>query len=187
MTLTLKIILGSTRPTRKGPAVAKWIDGLARKNDAFKVELVDLAEIGLPLLDEPHHPAMKKYEHEHTKRWSAAIEDADALIFVTPEYDFFAPASLVNAIQCLSQEWKYKVAGVVCYGGISGGLRSSQELRMLLVNNGVMPIQQVVPLPMFADSINEDGVFVANDKMIEGAEGMLSELVKWGTALKTLR
>jgi NAD(P)H-dependent FMN reductase len=69
------------------------------------VELVDLADFNLPLLDEAAHPVFKQYEHEHTKRWSASVNAADAYVFVTPEYDYFPPASLVNAVQVLTREW----------------------------------------------------------------------------------
>lgn len=105
MDINLKIIIGSTRPGRKGPIIARWVEEAAKASGLFKVELVDLAEMNLPLLDEASHPAMQKYEHEHTKRWASIIGSADAYIFVTPEYDFFAPASLVNAIQVLMKEW----------------------------------------------------------------------------------
>lgn len=187
MTLTLAIITGSTRPGRKGPAVARWVAEVARGQSGLSVTEIDLADMELPLLDEPKHPAMKDYQHEHTKRWSRAIEAADAFVFVTPEYDFFAPAALVNAIQCLSQEWKYKAAGVVSYGGISGGLRSSQVLRGLLGNMGVMAVPQSVPLPMFANHIDDKGVFNGNEKMVEGLTLMLDETAKWAKALKTIR
>jgi Predicted flavoprotein len=187
MSLILKIITGSTRPTRQGPKVAAWVEDFARAHGGFTVELVDLAAMDLPLLDEPAHPAMQKYEHDHTKRWSEVIAGADAFVFVTPEYDFFTPAALVNAIQCLSREWKYKAAGVVSYGGVSGGLRSAQVLRGLLGNVGVMAIPQTVPLPFFAASINDDGQFEANEKMEEGLKLLLDELAKWSGALKPLR
>jgi NAD(P)H-dependent FMN reductase len=187
MPLKLKIIIGSTRPGRKGPTVAAWVAKAAAGHADFDVETIDLADLNLPLLDEPNHPAMKKYEHAHTKRWSAIADDADAFVFVTPEYDFFAPASLVNAIECLSQEWKYKPAGVVSYGGISGGLRSTQVLRGLLGNLGIVAIPQSVPIPFFPEFIGDDGVFVPNDKMKEGADLMFGELAKWGKALKPMR
>lgn len=183
----LKIIIGSTRPGRKGPAVAQWVEKLARDHGAFEVELVDLADMELPLLDEPKHPAMKDYQHAHTKRWSAAMDSADAFVFVTPEYDFHAPASLVNALQCLSQEWRYKPAGVVSYGGISAGLRSAQVLRGLLNNLNVMTIPQGVPLPLFTEYLDGNGGFSGNEKMAEGAALMFTELAKWAGALKTLR
>lgn len=187
MTLSLKIIIGSTRPGRKGPSVARWVDGIARADDRFTVDLVDLADMDLPLLDEPKHPVMKDYQHDHTKRWSAVIDAADAFVFVTPEYDFFAPAALVNALQCLSKEWAYKPAGVVCYGGISGGLRSSQVLRGLLGNLNVHAIPQQVPLPSFAGHIDDRGDFQGTDKMAESARTMLGELSRWAAALKPMR
>lgn len=185
MTLKLKIIIGSTRPGRGGPTVAAWVAKAAEAQGDFAVETVDMAEVALPLLDEPQHPAMQQYVHDHTKAWSAIAADADAFIFVTPEYNFFPPAVLVNAVQTLSREWKYKPAGVVCYGGISGGLRSAQELRLLLGNQQMVALPQVVPAPFYANFI-EDGVFTPNDKMEEGMGLLLAELVKWGEALKPL-
>ena len=71
MTLKLNVIVTSTRPGRNGIKVGKWMADFAAKNSDFEVELVDLADFGLPLLDEPKHPAMQDYRHEHTKRWSA--------------------------------------------------------------------------------------------------------------------
>lgn len=187
MTLNLTLVTASTRPGRKGPVIARWAAGIARAQGAFAVTEVDLAEMDLPLLDEPQHPMLKAYEHEHTKRWSAVVEAADAFVFITPEYDFFAPAAMVNAIQCLSQEWRYKAAGVVSYGGISGGLRSAQVLRGLLGNLGVMAVPQTVPVPFFGQQIGADGVFAANEKMDDGLKLMLAEVAKVGGALKTLR
>lgn len=84
MALKLKIIVGSTRPGRIGPQVAAWVDKLAREQNSFDVELVDLAEVGLPLLDEPNHPRAQDYQHEHTKKWAATIDEGDAYIFRDP-------------------------------------------------------------------------------------------------------
>ncbi|PVB62975.1 NADPH-dependent FMN reductase [Labrenzia sp. 011] len=187
MTLKLKVITGSTRPGRVGPTIAAWAAEAARAHGSFEVDSIDLAEIGLPLLDEPAHPAAQQYTHEHTKRWSSVIADADAFVFVTPEYDYFPPASLVNAIQVLYREWNYKPAGIICYGGISGGLRASQVLRELLANVSAVALPQVVPVPFFSEHIGDDGVFSPNDKTGEGASLMLGELSKWATALKTMR
>jgi len=185
--LKLKIIIGSTRPGRVGPTIARWVEQLSTEASPFDVELVDLAELNLPLLDEPAHPSLQKYEHEHTRRWSEIVASADAFIFVTPEYDFIAPASLINAVQVLLREWAYKPAGVVSYGGISAGLRAAQSLRQLLGNVNVHALPQAVPVPMFPQFISEDGVFTPNDVMKSGAVLMLTELEKWATALKGLR
>lgn len=187
MTLKLNIIIGSTRPGRVGPTVAKWVADAASAHGAFEVELVDLADFKLPLLDEAAHPMMQQYQHAHTKRWSASVGAADAYIFVTPEYDYYPPASLINAIQTLSKEWNYKAAGVVSYAYISGGLRASQELRTLLSNVNVHALPQSVPVPMFPQFINEEGTFTPNEALTGGLDGLLGELQKWSGALQTLR
>ncbi len=187
MALKLNIIIGSTRPGRVGPIVARWLTQAAREHGRFDVELVDLADFDLPLLNEAAHPRLQQYANEPTKRWSASVAKADAFIFVTPEYDYFPPASLVNAVQVLMKEWSYKPAGVMSYGGISGGLRSAQVLRQLLVNVNIHPLPQTVPVPMVPQFIGEDGVFRPNKEMKDGAGGMLDELHKWAIALKTLR
>lgn len=124
MALKLNIIIASTRPGRGGPAVAKWFNDFAKADGKFEPVLVDLADYDLPILDEPNHPRMKKYEHEHTKKWSEIIDLGDAYVFVTPEYDYNAPPSLINALIYLWNEWNYKPASFVSYGGISGGLRA---------------------------------------------------------------
>lgn len=187
MSLNLKIIIGSTRPGRVGPTIAKWVETIATQHAKFNAELVDLADFKLPLLDEAAHPMKQAYEHQHTKDWSKTIGSADAFVFVTPEYDYFPPASLVNAVQTLSKEWGYKAAGVVSYGGISGGLRSSQALRQLLGNVNIHALPQVVPVPNFFQHFGDDGAFESNEPMNDGLVKQLDELHKWSTALKTLR
>ena len=187
MSLKLNIIVGSTRPGRAGLPIGHWLKVFALAHGAFDVELVDLADFNLPLLDEAAHPVFQQYEHEHTKRWSASVNSADAYVFVTPEYDYFPPASLVNAVQVLAREWAYKAAGVVSYGAISGGLRASQSLRQLITTVNVHALPQVVPIPLFDQFIVDDGIFQPNSPMTEGTTGMLNELAKWTRALKPMR
>ena len=186
MALRLNIVIGSTRPGRAGPAIAHWLRDVAEAHGGFEVELVDLAEVGLPLLDEAAHPRLQQYEHDHTKRWSQSVASADAFLFVTPEYDYFPPASLVNAVQVLSKEWARKPAGVVSYGGVSGGLRAAQVLRQLLSNVNMHALPQTVPVPFFSQHIQE-GAFRPGDQVTAGTQGLLDELLKWATALKALR
>ena len=185
MPLSLKIVIGSTRPGRAGPAVARWVAETARAEGAFEVELVDLAEVALPFLDEARHPAMQAYEKAHTKAWAATVAEADAFLFVTPEYDGFPPAVLVNALQVLAVEWRYKVAGIVSYGGVSGGLKGAQALRELAGNLSMMTLP-AVPVAFFSEAMGEDGALAPNDKVTQGLGLMLGELQKWAGALHPL-
>ncbi len=67
--MRIAIIVGSTRPARKGLEVAQWVHGLASQRKSAEYELVDLVDYALPLLDEPVPPAMQKSPtQEHTRR-----------------------------------------------------------------------------------------------------------------------
>ncbi|MEQ1951924.1 NAD(P)H-dependent oxidoreductase [Mesorhizobium sp. CN2-181] len=187
MALTLNIVIGSTRPGRIGPKVAAWFYEFAKENSKFDTVLVDLAEFDLPVYDEPKHPRLQQYEHAHTKRWAASVASADAFVFVTPEYNYFAPPALVNAISYLSKEWAYKPAGIVSYGGVSGGLRAAQSEKLLLTTLKVMPIPEGVPVQMVSQYVEEDGVFRPSDLIASGAKTMLDELHRWAEALKPMR
>ncbi|WP_173931973.1 NADPH-dependent FMN reductase [Chelativorans sp. Marseille-P2723] len=187
MSLKLNIIIGSTRPGRKGPFIANWLAQVAGAHGAFNVDLVDLMDFNLPLLDEAAHPRLQQYEHEHTRRWAESVDSADAFVFVTPEYDYFPPASVVNAVQVLQREWHYKPAGLMSYGGVSGGMRSAQSLRLLLGNVNVHALPQEVPVPFFPKFLGENGEFVPDEQIVGGAKAMLTELHKWAVALKPIR
>ncbi len=184
----LHVIIASTRPSRIGGAVGDWFIPIAESHAGFNVERVDLREIALPLLDEPHHPTQQKYEHEHTRRWSATIARGDAFVFVTPEYDFSPPASLLNAIQYLAKEWMYKPVGLVSYGGVSAGLRSANQLRIICTANSMMPLPGAVSIPFAGKLIDTDtGRFEPGEVQVKAATALLDQLVRWERALRTLR
>ncbi len=182
----LTIIIASTRPGRAGEPVANWFIERAKNHGAFEITIADLKQIALPLLDEPKHPRFHQYEHEHTKRWSAVVDAADAFAIVTPEYNYGAPPALINAIDYLYKEWAYKPACFVSYGGMSGGMRSVQMIKQVLTTLKVMPLPDAVNVP-FVGTMLKDGAFHGNDAVEKAVKPMLDELQKWATALKTLR
>jgi NAD(P)H-dependent FMN reductase len=99
--LRIAIIIGSTRPSRKGEAVAKWVYEIALKRTDAEFELVDIKDFNLPLLDEPVSPIMGQYSKPHTKVWAAKIGSFDGYVFVTPEYTMASPArSRTRSIFC---------------------------------------------------------------------------------------
>ena len=185
--LNLKIITSTVRPGRKGPIVAKWIADVAVKNGNFNVEILDLGEVNLPLMVEPHHPVLRKYEHEYTRQWSAKIDEADAFIFVTAEYDYGYPAPLRNALEYLMHEWGYKAAGIVSYGGVSAGTRAAQALKNDLGSLRMVAISEMVNIPFFTQMINEQDQMVPNEIMLKSADSMLRQIVRWTKGLKIIK
>jgi NAD(P)H-dependent FMN reductase len=182
----LQIIIASTRPGRLGLPVARWFAEHAREHAGFEVQLVDLAEVALPLLDEPHHPSQRDYVHHHTGQWSSIVDAADAFVFVMPEYNYGFNAALKNAIDYLYFEWQYKPLGFVSYGNTSGGLRAVQMIKQVVTTLKMMPIPESVAIHYVGQHI-EDGRFVATEAMESAAKAMLDELGRLTPALGALR
>jgi NAD(P)H-dependent FMN reductase len=167
--------------------VAAWIAEKARQSGKFNVEVLDLGEINLPMMNEPNHPLLKKYEHEHTKKWSAQIDEADVFIFVTAEYDYNYPAPLRNAIEYLAHEWAYKAAGIISYGGVSAGTRAANSLKADLATMKIVPLMEGVNFSFFSKLINENDEFIPNETSHKAAEIMLTELIRWTKGLKLIK
>lgn len=174
----LLVISASTRPVRKSTALASWLRGLAEEQGAFAIDVVELAELNLPLLDEPHHPRLQRYEHEHTKAWSRRVGDASAVVFVTPEYNHSYPAGLKNAIDYLNVEWRDKPLGYLTYGGVSAGTRAMVALQPVTAALGMRVLQQAVNVPFVANVVDEAGSVDANETMTKSAQAMLAALAK---------
>lgn len=183
----LLIVIASTRPGRAGLPISQWLTARAEAHPGFEVKVADLAQIALPLLDEPSHPRLRAYTQQHTIDWSARVESADAFAFVTPEYNYGYPASLKNAIDYLHQEWLYKPVGFVSYGGVAAGTRAVQQLKQVVTTLKMTPVTESVSIPFHAQLIDEEGVLQANEVMEQAAEAMLDELAKMEAALRPLR
>jgi NAD(P)H-dependent FMN reductase len=184
---TLQIIVASTRPGRVGYPVAQWIRRAAEDHGAFEVELVDLVEVGLPFMDEPNHPRLQQYEHEHTRRWSETVSRADAFLFVMPEYNYGFNAPLKNAIDFLHVEWQYKPVGLVSYGGVAAGTRAAQMIKQVVTTLKMVPLFEAVSIPFVTQFIDDEGQIVPNETMTSSATAMLDELVRVAAALRPLR
>jgi NAD(P)H-dependent FMN reductase len=183
--LKVAIILGSTRPGRNGEAVSKWIYEIAKKRNDANFELVDVKDFNLPLLDEPIPPSMGQYSKEHPKAWSAKINSFDAYVFVTAEYNHGIPGALKNAIDFLFKEWNNKVAGFVGYGS-AGGVRSVEQLRLVMAELKVATVRTQVQLSLFTDFENFSN-FKPAPFQEKSVNNMLDEVIAWGGAVRTLR
>ncbi|MER6348113.1 NADPH-dependent FMN reductase [Streptomyces sp. NPDC001595] len=183
----LQIIVAGTRPSEAGASVGAWIAETARTHGGFEVEVVDLAEVDLPLCHEPHGPSAGEYVHEHTRRWSARVRRANAFVLVTPEYNDGYPAALKNALDHLNREWWYKAVSFVSFGGVSGGLRAVQQLRQVVGVLRMVPVADAVSVPFVDRHIDAEGAFRSSGTIEASAKKMLDELRMVGTPLIPLQ
>ena len=180
----LQVVIASTRPGRIGPAFARWFVARAEQHGEFDVEVIDLAEVALPFMDEPHHPRLARYQHQHTKDWSATVSRADAFVFVTPEYNYGYNAVLKNAIDYLHNEWADKALGFLSYGGVAAGTRSVQQLKQVVTALRMVPVVEAVNVPFAAQFLDDAREVRPNDVMNSSADAMLTELARLTARLR---
>jgi NAD(P)H-dependent FMN reductase len=174
----LQILVASTRPGRVGDPTARWIAARAQEHAAFDVEVVDLAEIDLPMFAEPKHPRFGEYELEHTKQFSEIISRANGFVFVFPEYNHSYNAALKNALDHLNREWAGKPVGLVSYGGVAAGARAAVALEPVLVALKMRPVA-FAPIPFVSQFIQGEGAerrFVPNAEVEKGIVALLDVL-----------
>lgn len=185
---TVKIIIGSTRPQRFGPQIARWIKGIADEvagpDGKTRFEVVDLAEVNLPLFDEAIPPMMNQPANEHTKRWAGIVGEADGYIFVTPEYNHSTSAALKNAIDYLIYEWAHKPVAFASYGSQAGGTRAVEHLRAIAGELKLYDLRDQVMISDYWTQLDEKGQFVPAPEQEDAVRGMVQALLFWTEAMK---
>lgn len=185
--LRVAVILGSVREGRQASAVADWFLGTAAGDDGLELDVVDLADIHLPLV-------MPGWGGTASPEAVAALEDvsprlaaADAFVVITPEYNHSFPAALKNLIDWHHGQWQAKPVGFVSYGGLGGGLRAVEQLRLVFAELHAVTMRDSVSLHGPWSGLGEDGAPRDADVCAGAAKGMLGQLTWWGRALRTAR
>jgi NAD(P)H-dependent FMN reductase len=183
----IKVILGSTRPGRFGEQPARWIMDLAKEHSEARFELVDLQEINLPFLDEPKPAMYGEYTHEHTKRWSKIIDEADGFIFVTPEYNSGVPAPFKNAVDYLFAEWKHKPVAFISYGAVVGGVLSVNNWRSIFAYLDLIGLSDHLLFNEYWKQLDEEGKLAPTQEQVAKGHKLLTNISFWATKLEPIR
>lgn len=183
----IKIILGSSRPSRFAEQPGKWLLELGQQMQNAEFELVDLAEIDLPFLDEPLPALHGKYQNEHTKAWSKIIDEADGFVFVVPEYNHGYTPVLKNAIDYLYHEWTQKPVAFLSYGSAAGGARAVEQLRAVVGHLSMYDITEHVIMPEYYTNLDENGAYKFGERHEKAAQAMLERLAFWATKMTDAR
>ena len=183
--MNILIVNGSVREAQASERITKWVEAAAGEvlGDATRSS-VRLKELALPMFDEAMSPMMNSDRQPEgvVKQWLDALAEADAYVFVTPEYNHGMPAGLKNAIDYIDYQVMKKPFMVVGHGGV-GGARAIEQVKLVLNSNlGGLPIP---------DSVNVLG-FVGYDNAIDEdgnatTDGVRTQEKTLKTALKTLQ
>jgi NAD(P)H-dependent FMN reductase len=182
--LKIAIVTGSVRPHRQSLAVARWAKAEADGRGDADYEVVDIADFGLPVWDEPVPPRMQRYDKQVAKDWAATIDRFDGFVFVAPEYNHSITGALKNALDYVSVEFHDKAAGIVSYGSM-GGARAAEHLRGILSELQIAHVRNQVTMPTFTDFPGRQ--FAASQMSVTALHAMLDQLLPWTQAMRLVR
>ena len=176
--MKIQIIVGSVREGRIAIKVANWIHQAIQNYgySTIETEIVDLKTWDLPFFAGAHPPATGIYDQPKQQQWADQISQADAIIFISPEYNHGYSPALKNALDYIGQEWRDKPAAYVSYGSTNGS-RSIDQIRQvatqlgLIDSNAVLEIRDIFSRnsgPQFeANPFDEKGLKSIVDKLIQ--------------------
>jgi NAD(P)H-dependent FMN reductase len=176
--LRVALIVASVRDGRFGPTIARWFADYAAQRDDLAIDVIDLADFAIPA---------NMTGNDDTARFAERIGAAEAFIVITPEYNHSYPGPLKTAIDSLGAEWRGKPVGFVAYGGISGGLRAVEALRVVFAEVHAATIRETVSFHGARGQFDEAGQPINTEAVRTAADAMLKNLLWWGRALRAAR
>ncbi|KAB2330510.1 NAD(P)H-dependent oxidoreductase [Cytobacillus depressus] len=177
--LNIGIILGSTRQGRVSPQVGEWVKDIADKRGDAKYEIVDISDYNLPFLGttDGTEPGIAA--------WNEKLANLDGFVFIVQEYNHSITGALKNALDFAREAWNNKAAGIVSYGS-TGGARAAEHLRGICGELKIADVRTHPTLSLFTDFENGTD-FKPQSIHLDNVNAMLSEVVEWSRALKTVR
>lgn len=175
MTARIAVLIGSTRPTRICTEIAGWTRDVLSQDSALSYQLLDLAEVDLPFLDEPRMPALGHYQHEHTRAWSRTVRAFDGFLFVFPQYNWGYPGVLKNAMDFLYEEWKGRPATFLCYGN-HGGSATAEPFQRVLRGLHMTVLDTHVEAVIGPSDIDADWQLVDAAATLDPVRGQLADI-----------
>jgi NAD(P)H-dependent FMN reductase len=187
--MKLAVITGSVREGRFGPTITRWFTEHARQHGLFDIDVVDLADTPLPL--ELPGTAERLYDvdgrPEDLRRLAARLEQADAYVVVTPEYNHSFPASLKHLIDWHPVQWQAKPVALVSYGGYGGGVRAAEHLRQVFCEMHAVTIRNWISLDQHWTRFDAEGRLMDPEGPDGAAKAMLDQLGWWSSVLREAR
>lgn len=176
----LALIYGSTRQGRFCDVVAAWAAEEVRASGKFSLDPIDPAEI-------LHGPSAHDNDRDASPSLWQRIASADAFLVVTPEYNHGYPAPLKSLIDSVGQEWHAKPVAFVSYGGVSGGLRAVEQLRLVFAELHAVTIRDSVSFAGAREQFDSSGRLLQPERHNRSMAAMLHRLHWWAMALRHAR
>lgn len=186
MDLTISLIYGSVRSSRRGIKVAQYLDQKLKERDAT-VHFIDPLKYPLPLLDKMHNEYPAGKAPAKMEELSRFFEESDGFLLVTGEYNHSVPPALKNMLDHFQKEYLFKPSAIASYSKSSfGGVRAAVHLRVILAELGTPSISSILSFPEVGNLFDEN---LEPQNKITGpsTRRFLDEFVWYAEALKLKR
>lgn len=170
------LIIGSVREGRRAMEVAEWAASIVGARVDIELHVLDLKHFELPMMTAATNPmrAGRVYADDVVRAWSRAVDECEAFILLTPEYNHGVPGALKNAVDHLGPEWVGKAVGFISWGS-AGGIRAVEQWRVILANFTMFDVRQQVVLLLPHELDN--GVLAPNERREVDLARLLDDLV----------
>ena len=185
MELYLPILYGSVREGRKSFAVAEFIESRLQIRPGVTTKLFDPRNLPFGNLVrrewemDPASPEVQAFVQEMAR--------ADGFVVVTPEYNFGIPGALKNMFDHLFDEWNHKPFGLVTAGGIAGGARAGDQLRIGIPGLRDFTIPMSLPVPSVERTFGPSGSIADRPDWEKRVDAFLAQLEWYARALSEAR
>jgi len=177
--LFVPVVLGSVRSNRRSHRPALLLEERA-KAAGHRTELIDLRALNLPL----HGQDDANGRHPSVVAFKETIARADAVVWLSPEYNHAYTAATKNAIDYLGRELARKPVAVCgLSSGSLGGARAVEQLKLVFVELRAVPIRESVYFSE-AESIFDSAGQLARHEFVERIDRMLDDLTWFARALR---
>jgi NAD(P)H-dependent FMN reductase len=175
--LNTVLLIGSARETRIADRVLKWLLPELDKFPDFAVHIADARDFDRGAIE--RRAAARLLE--------ADVSAADAVIALTAEYNHSFPAPLKAMLDSISEPWKKKPLAFISYGGISGGLRAVEQLRVVAAELDMADIRDTVSIQDPWTNLSENGEPRWPEKLNAALARQMTSLAWWGYSLRAAR
>lgn len=184
--IRVAVIIGSVRRERFAPIIAQWLLPLLTQDPRYDVEVIDLADIDLPatLPENPADLMEREKRPAQLQATSSSLSAADAIVVITPEYNHGLPAALKHFIDWHFVEWQTKPVAAIGYGGLGGGIRAIENLRLVLAELHATVIRDTVTFNSPWELFSEEGTLVEAERPAQAAAILLDRLAWWARTLR---
>lgn len=176
----LALLMGSNREGRFCDTVTRWVVKQIERRNEFSLDVIDPLELDLP-------PRLEREDSPAVKAFRERIDKADAFVVVVPEYNHAYPAVIKAMIDHADEEWFAKPVACVSYGGISGGLRAVEQLRLVFAELHAVTIRDTVSFHKVRQAFDANGEPIQAEAVEMAMTTLLDRLLWWAKALLQAR